>query len=88
MESFSPVLRMTGQPQDTGRVKCDLLLQCCKPKYLEKRVKRMVMKSSPFADWRVDVRRQYPSYETDLSIRTECQNLAMPPPNHHGCAYL
>ena len=36
-ENFGRFLRMTGQTHASGRVKCDLLLQCCKMKYLEKR---------------------------------------------------
>ena len=31
-ENFGPILRMTGQTHTSGRVKCDLLLQCCKDK--------------------------------------------------------
>ena len=41
---------MTGQTRASGRVKCDLLLQCCKTKYLEKQVKQIVTKSATFAD--------------------------------------
>ena len=33
-ENFGRFLRMTGQTCAIGRVKCDLLLQCCKTKYL------------------------------------------------------
>ena len=35
-ENSGRFLRMTGQTHASGRVKCDLLLQCCKTKYLEK----------------------------------------------------
>ena len=35
-ENFGWFLRMTGQNHASARVKCDLLLQCCKTKYLEK----------------------------------------------------
>ena len=34
-ENFGRFLRMTGQTRARGRVKCDLLLQFCKTKYLE-----------------------------------------------------
>ena len=61
----------------SGRVKCDLLLQYCKTKYLEKQVKQIVTKSATFADVLVALERQYPTYETDLSIRAEIQNLPM-----------
>ena len=59
----------------------DLLLQCCKTKYLEKKVKQIVTKSATSAEVLVALERQYPSYETDLSVRTEIQNLAMLPKN-------
>ena len=49
-ENFGRFLRMTGQTRASGRVKCDLLLQCCKTKYLEKQVKQIVTKSATFAD--------------------------------------
>ena len=68
---------MTGQTHAGGRVKGDLLLQCCKTKYLEKQVKQIVTKSATFAEVLVALEGQYPSYESDLSIRTEIQNLVM-----------
>ena len=80
-ENFGRFLRLTGQTNASGRVKCDLLLQCCKTKYLEKQVKKIVTKSATFADVLVALERQYPTYETDLSIRAEIQNLPMLPNN-------
>ena len=62
---------MTGQTHTRGAVKCDMLLQCCKTTYLEKHVVQIVTKSATFAQVLVAIERQYPSYETDLSIRTE-----------------
>ena len=76
-ENFGRFLRLTGQTHASGRVKCDLLMQCCKTKHLEKQVKQIVTKSATFAD----VLRQYPTYETDLSISAEIQNLPMLPNN-------
>ena len=80
-EIFGPFLQLTGQTHASGRVKCDLLLQCCKTKYLEKQVRQIVTKSATFADVLVALERQYPTYETDLSIRAEIQNLAVLPNN-------
>ena len=80
-ENFGRFLTMTSQTHASGRVKCDLLSLCCKTKYLEKQVKQIVTKSATFAEVLVDLGRQYPSYETDLSIRTEIQNLGMLPNN-------
>ena len=78
-ENFGRFLRTTGQTHVSGRVKCDLLLRCCKTKYLEKQVKQIVTKSATFADVLVALERRYPTYETDLSIRAEIQNLAVLP---------
>ena len=80
-EDFGRFLSLTGQTHAGGRVKCDLLLQCCKTKYLEKQVKQIVTKSATFADVLVALERQYPNYETDLSIRAEIQNLPVLPNN-------
>ena len=80
-ESFGRFLRMTGQTRASGRVKCDLLLQCCKTKYLEKQVKQIVTKSATLADVLLALERQYPTYETDLSIRAEIQNVGVLPNN-------
>ena len=80
-ENFGRILRLTGQTHASGRVRCDLLLQCCKTKYLEKQVRQIVTNSATFADVLVALERQYPTYETDLSIRAEIQNLAVLPNN-------
>ena len=80
-ENFGRFRRMTGQTHASGRVKCDLLLQCCKTKYLEKQVKQIVTKSATFANVLVALERQYPTYETDLLIKAEIQNLAVLPNN-------
>ena len=80
-ENLGRYLRMTGQTRASGRVKCDLLRQCCKPKYLEKQVRRILTKSATFADVLIALERQYPTYKTDLSIRAEIQILGVLPSN-------
>ena len=80
-ENFGRLLSMTGQTCARGRVKCDLLLQCCKTEHLEKQVKQIVTKSATFADMLVVLERRFPTYETDLSIRAEIQSLAVLPKN-------
>ena len=80
-ETFGRFVRMTGRTRASGRVKCDLPLQCCKIKYLEKQVKQIVTKSPTFADVLVALKRQYRTYETNLSIRAEIQNLDVLPNN-------
>ena len=62
-------------------MKCDLLLQCCKIHYPEKQVKWIGMKSATFAEVLVALERQYPSYEIDICIRTEIQEMAVLPNN-------
>ena len=79
---------MTGQAHATGRVKCDLLLQCCKTKYLEKQVKQIVTRPATFADVLVAFERESPTYKTDLSIRAEIQNLDVLPNNPKTCQGL
>ena len=39
-ENVGRFLRLTARTHAGGWVKCDLLLQCCKTKYLEKRSDR------------------------------------------------
>ena len=80
-DNFGRFLRMTGQTRASGRVKCNLLLQCCKTKYLEKQVKQIVTKSATFANMLVALERQYQTHETNLSIRAEIQNLGVLPNN-------
>ena len=80
-ENFGRFRRLTGQTHASGRVKCDLLLQCCKTKYLEKQVRQIVTNSATFADVLVACERQYQTYETDLSIRAEIENLPVLPNN-------
>ena len=80
-ENFGRILRLTGQTHASGRVKCDLLLQCCKTKYLEKQVRQIVTNSATFPDVLVALERQYPTYETHLSIRPEIHNPAVLPNN-------
>ena len=80
-ENFGRFLRLTGQTHASGRVKCGLLLQCCTTKYLEKQVRQILTNSATFADVLVALERQYPTYETDLSIRAEIQNLPVLPNN-------
>ena len=57
-ENFGHFLRLTAQTHASGRVKCDLLLQRCKTKYLEKQVKQIVTKSATFAEMLVALKRQ------------------------------
>ena len=57
-EGFPRLSRMTGQTHASGRVKCLLLMQCCKTNYLEKQVKQITTKSKTFADVLMGLDRQ------------------------------
>ena len=83
-ENFGWFLGMTSQTHVSGRIQCDLLLQCCKTKYLEEQVKQILKRSATFADVLVALERHYPTYKIDLSIRAEIQNLAVLPNNQPG----
>ena len=80
-ENVGRYLRLTSKTRASGPVKCNLLLQCCNTKYLQKQVKQIVTKSATFADVLVALEMQYRTYETDLSIRAQIQNLAVLPKN-------
>ena len=67
-EGFGPFLRISCQTHTGEMVKCELLLQHCNTRYLQKQVKQVVAKSATFADVLVALKRQYPSYATDQFI--------------------
>ena len=69
-ENFGRFLRLTGQTHASGRVKCDLLLQCCKTKYLEKQVRQIVTNSATFADVLAALEMQYPTSPSEPRSRT------------------
>ena len=78
-ERLSQFLRMTSRIHASGRMKCDPFLQCCKTKYFDRKVNKIMTKSTTFAELLVAVERPYTSYEPDLSIRPDIQDLAMLP---------
>ena len=73
-ENFGRFLRLTGQTHASGRVKCDLLLQCCKTKYLEKQVRQIVTNSATFANiwlpWRGSTQPTKPTSPSGPRSRT------------------
>ena len=70
-------LQMNGHTHARWRVKCVLLLHCCKAKHLEKQVNRIATKSAMFGEVIVAFERQDPFYEMDFLIEIEIQNWAM-----------
>ena len=73
-ENFGRFLRLTGQTHASGRVKCHLLLQCCRNKYLEKQVRQIVSNSATFAvcwlPWRGSTRPMKPTSPSGPRCRT------------------
>ena len=70
-ENFGRFLRLTGQTHASGRVKCDLLLQCCKTKYLEKQVKKIVTPlPTCWLPWRRSTQPMKPTSPSGLRSRT------------------
>ena len=73
-ENFGWFLRLTGRTHASGRVKCHLLLQCCKTKYLEKQVKQIVTKSATlqtcWLPWRGSTRPMKPTSPLGPGSRT------------------
>ena len=90
-QNFGRFLRMTGKTHASGRVKCDLLLQCCKTKYLEKQVKQIVTRSATFADVLVALERQYPVSAATLNPRRSEVNSGqctrIQPDSVHFCTF-
>ena len=60
-EGFGWFLRITRQTHASGRVKSDLLLQCCKSKYLGKQANQIVAKAATFPEVLLALERHYPS---------------------------
>ena len=73
---FARFLRLTGQTKAIGRVKCDLLMSCCRTKFLIKQVGQIIHRARSFAKVLIELERQYPSYEMDLSLREEILNIS------------
>ena len=56
-----------------------LIKKSCKKKFLQQQVKTAIRKSSNWEDFPKGREQMYPVYETDLSVRTEIEEL---PPLH------
>ena len=59
--------------------KCSLLKRSCKKKFLQKQVKRIVKTCSTWAEVLQRLEKTFPVYETDLSVRTQIEDLPMLP---------
>ena len=74
-EEFSGFLLLTGQQHTDVRTKCTLMKRSCKKKFLQRQVRTAIRKSSNWGDFLRRLERMYPVYKTDLSVRTEIEEL-------------
>ena len=59
--------------------KCSLLKRSCKKKFLQKQVKQIVKTCSTWVEVLQRLEKTFPAYETDLSVRTQIEELPMLP---------
>ena len=74
-EEFSEFLLLTRQQHADIRTKCTLIKKSCKKKFLQRQVNTAIRKSSSWGDFLKRLEQMYPVYETDLSVRTEIEEL-------------
>ena len=70
---------LTGQSHVDVATKCSLLKRSCKKKFLQKQVKQIVKAYSTWAEVLQRLEKMFPVYETDLSVRTQIEELPMLP---------
>ena len=78
-EEFAEFLLLTGQSHVDVATKCSLLKRSCKKKFLQKQVKQIVKPCSTWAEVLLRLEKTFPVYETDLSVRTQIEELPMLP---------
>ena len=78
-EEFAEFLLLTGQFHVDVATKCLLLKRSCKKKFLQKQVKQIVKTCSTWAEVLQRLEKSVPVYETDLSVRTQIEELPMLP---------
>ena len=78
-EEFAEFLLLTGQSHVDVATKCSLLKRSCKKKILQKQVKQIVKTCSTWAEVLQRLEKTFPVSETDLSVRTQIEELPMLP---------
>ena len=78
-EEFAEFLLLTGQSHVDVATKCSLLKCSCKRKFLQKQMKPIVKTCSTWAEVLLRLEKTFPLYETDLSVRTQIEELPMLP---------
>ena len=77
-EEFAEFLLLTGQSHVDVATKCSLLKRSC-IFFLQKQVKPIVKTCSTWAEVLQELEKTFPVYETDLSVRTQIEELRMLP---------
>ena len=78
-EEFAEFLLLTGQSHMDVATKCSLLKRSCKIFFLQKQVKQIVKTCSTWAEVLQSLEKTFLVYETDLSVRTQIEELPMLP---------
>ena len=78
-EEFAAFLLLTGQSHVDVATKCSLFKRSCKKKILQKQVKQIVKTCSTWTEVLQRLEKTFPVYETDLSVRTQIEELPMLP---------
>ena len=78
-EEFAEFLLPTGPSRVDVATRCSLLKRSCKKKFLQKQVKQIVKTCSTWAEVLQRLEKTFPVYETDLSVRTQIEELHMHP---------
>ena len=78
-EAFAEFLLLTGQSHVDVATKCSLLKRSCKKEILQKQVKQIVKTCSTWAEVLERLEKSVPVNATDLSVRTQIEELPMHP---------
>ena len=76
-EEFAEFVLLTSQSHVDVATRCSLLRRSCKKKILQKQVKQIVKTCSTWAEVLQRLEKTFPVYETDLSVRTQIEELHM-----------
>ena len=79
LPEFAEFLLITGQSHVDVATKCSLLKRSCKKNFLQKQVKQVVKTCSTWAEVLQRLEKTFRVYETDLSVRTQIEELPMLP---------
>ena len=78
-EEFAEFPLLTAQSHVDVATKCSLLKRSCEKKLLQKQVKQIVKTCPIWAEVLRRLEKAFPVYETDLSVRTQIEELPMLP---------